>query len=109
MLEMKRQSGVMQISVAQLKVWQAEQKDLVLLDVRQPQEHVLGHIGGILIPLDRFEEAMVALNPKCRYVVYCRSGGRSQTAAQWMVQSGFSEVYNLEGGYLAWESSVDAS
>jgi len=37
--------------------------------------------------------------------VYCRSGGRSSSASQIMIEKGFTKVYNLRGGIIAWANS----
>lgn len=78
---------------------------LVLIDVRQPEEFSgeLGHIPGAqLIVLDDLPERIQEL-PKDRQIVFiCRSGGRSARACALALQNDFTEVYNMQGGMLAW-------
>ncbi len=86
----------------------AVQKAGLVLDVRTPGEIARGHLPDAT-PLDindaRFAQRL-ALLPKDKAVfVYCASGHRSAAAADAMIQQGFSEVYNLDGGIGAWASA----
>jgi rhodanese-related sulfurtransferase len=73
-----------------------------LVDVRRPEEVAQGTLpGAINIPLDDLSERVAELAPTRRTVVLCRSGGRSAVAAQFLVDAGFADVVNLEGGMLA--------
>lgn len=81
---------------------------VVLLDVRTPQEFSEGHIVGA-INIDVKDSLFITnvqrqIAPGSRVAVYCRSGRRSMSAAQQMVEKGY-DVVNLEGGFLAWEES----
>lgn len=79
----------------------------VLIDVRTDGEFAEGHLKGakqIDISSNDFEEQLKKLDPEIPVYVYCRSGGRSGRAAHIMKGLGFKEVYNLEGGILAWEA-----
>lgn len=82
----------------------------VLLDVRQPQERDIASLGGTLIPLGELPQRVDELEDvKGReVVVYCRSGGRSAQAVQFLRAQGF-DAYNLEGGTLAWSRDIDPS
>ena len=76
-----------------------------LLDVRTPPEFItLGHIPEAkLLPVDLIASAP-ALFPRdgTPILVYCEHGIRSQAAAQFLVQAGFSQVLNLVGGMSCW-------
>lgn len=81
---------------------------VVLLDVRTPQEFAQGHIEGA-INIDVKDSLFISnvqrqVAPGSRVAVYCRSGRRSMSAAQQMVEKGY-DVVNLKGGFLAWEES----
>ena len=81
---------------------------VVLLDVRTPQEFAQGHIVGA-INIDVKDSLFISnvqrqVAPGSRVAVYCRSGRRSMSAAQQMVEKGY-DVVNLKGGFLAWEES----
>ncbi|MBF0539611.1 MAG: hypothetical protein HQL03_15310 [Nitrospirae bacterium] len=70
-----------------------------VVDVRQPQEYERGHIpGAVLIPLGEIPQRMSELQPNKPTIVYCRSGNRSMSAAAMLINSNFTDVYNLEGG-----------
>jgi rhodanese-related sulfurtransferase len=78
-----------------------------IIDVRRPDEFndQLGHISGAklcTINESSFKKTLVALNTAKTYLFVCRSGGRSSRAARIAQTLGFSHIYNLEGGMLAW-------
>lgn len=75
----------------------------VLLDVRTPEEYREGHIEGARnIPVQQLAQRMSEVGPPDRpVVVYCRSGGRSQTAAEMLLRAGYQDVFNL-GPMAAW-------
>ena len=78
-----------------------------LIDVRQLYERDICHIGGEHVPLALLETQIVRFSKEKRTIVYCRSGARSATACQLLQNEGFTDVYNLEGGILAWIDTVD--
>lgn len=83
----------------------AANPDLVILDVRTAEEFDESRIDGA-INLDLqdpgFAAGLDALDRDATYVVYCRSGNRSQAATAQMDQAGFTTVYEIEGGIVAW-------
>jgi rhodanese-related sulfurtransferase len=86
---------------AQQLIEVAESGEVVVLDVRTPQEYAEGHVPGALnidIASPTFAEQIAALPTDETYVVYCRSGNRSAQAAEQMVQAGFTDVYNVDAG-----------
>ncbi|MBT3319065.1 MAG: rhodanese-like domain-containing protein [Clostridia bacterium] len=75
----------------------------VLLDVRSYDEFDEGHIeGATLIPVDELAERWSEIEEYDKILVYCRSGNRSVTASEILLDEGFGEVYNLLGGIGAW-------
>ncbi len=79
--------------------------DVQLIDVRTEGEYAGGAIdGAVLINFmeSDFEERLKELDPKKTTLVYCAAGGRSGKAAKIMKEIGFSEVYDLKGGYGNW-------
>lgn len=79
--------------------------DFALIDVRTPDEFNEGHIeGAVMIDyLDEgFRDSVDALDRDKTYVVYCRSGRRSDGARDVMAELGFREVYNVLGGIEGW-------
>jgi sulfur-carrier protein adenylyltransferase/sulfurtransferase len=75
------------------------QPDVLLVDVREVEEHAMGNYGGINIPLSQFEAAYQALDPDDTIIVYCASGARSKQAAKLLRQKGFKKILNLKNGY----------
>jgi phage shock protein E len=82
--------------------------DLVILDIRTPEEFAAGHIAGA-INIDYyaadFEARLGELDLEVPYVMYCNSGNRSSNALPLMDSIGFTEVYELDGGIQAWFSA----
>ena len=74
-----------------------------LIDIRNPDEHEAGHIGGDqLIPFDRLKDEASRLPTDRPVVLYCRGGDRSSAAVQALRASGY-DAYSIEGGLLAWQ------
>ncbi|MGA2640963.1 MAG: molybdopterin-synthase adenylyltransferase MoeB [Spirochaetia bacterium] len=84
--------------------------DLVILDVRNPEEAQISRIkGSILIPLGELPERVAELNTADQIVVHCKMGGRSSRAVEFLRSVGFRKVKNLVGGINAWAEEVDGS
>lgn len=72
-----------------------------MLDVREPHEWAAGRIAGAVhIPLAEVPDRLGDL-PDADLLVVCRSGRRSERAAQWLSMNGW-DAFNLDGGLLAW-------
>ena len=81
---------------------------LVVLDVRTPEEFAAGHLeGAIMIDFYRedFSERLAELDPNQPYLLYCRSGNRSERTRSIMEAMGFTDVADLDGGILAWSQA----
>jgi rhodanese-related sulfurtransferase len=82
--------------------------NFVILDVRTPEEFESGHIEGA-VNMDYyhpgFQVELGKLDRTRKYLVYCRTGNRSDTAFGFMKEAGFKEVHPLEGGILAWRAA----
>jgi len=84
------------------------EKDVVLLDVRTPDEFSQSHIPDALnfdVQSDYFTADVSALDKSKSYAVYCRSGKRSVLASEVLDQIGITNVYNLTGGIIEWQES----
>jgi phage shock protein E len=80
--------------------------ELVILDVRTPEEYAEGHLPGAILMnyFDAdFKKRLEILDKDKHYLVYCRSGGRSGKATAMMQELGFYDVLDLEGGIGAWK------
>lgn len=77
--------------------------EVTILDVRQPAEYESGHIpGAVFIPLGELHERLHELDHHKQIIAQCRSGGRSRSATEILLSAGFRNVFNMEGGILAW-------
>lgn len=79
-------------------------EQLVLLDVREPNEWNLGRIpGAIHIPRGIMETSIEARVPReATVVIYCASGNRSALAADTLQQMGYGKVASMSGGFRDW-------
>ncbi len=83
-------------------------KEIVLLDVRNKNEVDFCTIeGSIHIPLPELQSRFGELDSAADMIVYCRSGGRSRMAVDFLKQSGFKKLRNMTGGILLWSEQVD--
>lgn len=97
-------SKYIDLSISEFKQMIKDNKH-ILLDVRTASEISKGKIGQALeidYKDDRFTEALQTLNKEDTYVVYCRSGRRSALACNIMAEQGFTNLYNLRGGIIAY-------
>jgi len=84
--------------------------DIVIVDVREPQEFQINRLpGSILIPLGDLPKRYVELDPNANLVMQCKSGMRSAKAQDFLRSKGFTRVRNLTGGVLGWIDQVDPS
>ena len=99
--------AVAHISTDTLQSWLSESpngKNLLLFDVREPEEYEVSHLPGAQ-PVPSRDEALRALqnvSPNQRIVLYCSVGYRSSDLAGFLMKRGFTKVYNLEGSIFAW-------
>lgn len=91
-----------------------ERGEVLVVDVREPDEYAKGHIpGAINVPRGTIEGAA---DPNFKYrvealcnardkklLLYCQSGGRSAMAAATLQEMGFEHVHSLAGGWDVWE------
>jgi molybdopterin/thiamine biosynthesis adenylyltransferase/rhodanese-related sulfurtransferase len=101
------QNGIPQITPVELKRRLDAGEEVFVLDVREPHEYQIVNIGAPLIPLGELPNRLNELDPNREIVVHCKSGGRSQRAAEFLQKSGFKNVVNLAGGITAWATDVD--
>ncbi|MDQ3264145.1 MAG: rhodanese-like domain-containing protein [Myxococcota bacterium] len=81
------------------------------IDVREPSEFKgpLGHLpGSELVPLATLSQAARDWPREAPLLLICRSGQRSANAARWLAAQGFSRLYNLAGGVLAYQEAQTA-
>jgi SulP family sulfate permease len=89
-----------------LRANQEEGQAMLLVDVREPREYKAGHIpGASLLPLRVLPQQGSELPRDRAVVLVCRSGRRSRMGAIILQDMGYTRVYNLTGGMLAWEAA----
>ena len=82
--------------------------NVAVLDVRTPEEFQSGHLPGAINVDYRgrdFPERVAQLDKSKAWLVYCRSGNRSSGAVGVMKKLGFTKIYHLDGGVIAWSKA----
>lgn len=85
------------------------ERNAVIVDVRETDEWNTGHIAGAIhIPLSDVKNRVAELEKfkDSPVITQCRSGARSAKAAEVLINAGFSAVYNLDGGINAWQKAA---
>ncbi|WP_460692305.1 rhodanese-like domain-containing protein [Mucilaginibacter puniceus] len=98
-----------EISVQELKEKIDKGEDFQLIDVREDFEYQVSNLGGELIPLGGILIETDKISKDKDVVIMCRSGKRSAAAAMQLEAQGFTNLYNLYGGILAWQEDIDPS
>src|SRR3972149_7556675 len=97
--------GFTDITVAELSTM-LESKDFLFVNTHIPYE---GEIAGTdtFVPYNELEQYADQLpaDKDARIVLYCRSGRMSEIAATALVQQGYTQVYEVDGGMIAWEEA----
>jgi rhodanese-related sulfurtransferase len=98
-------SGIISISPAEVYEIITNDEDYIILDVRTQDEYNEGHLDkALLIPVDELEGRIDELDQNNPIIVYCRSGARSNRAANILIENGFNEVYDM-GGIMGWQEA----
>jgi rhodanese-related sulfurtransferase len=85
-----------------------DSNEIVVLDVRTPEEFEEGHIpNSILIPVQELEFRLNELEKEEHYLVVCRSGNRSAQASEILINNKFNNVYNMTGGMNNWSYEIE--
>lgn len=98
------------VTVVELDKLIKEGADIQLIDVRESYEAEVAAIGAELIPMGTIPQNVEKISRDKQVIVHCRSGKRSGDVIQWLeANHGFENLYNLEGGILAWSAQIDPS
>lgn len=99
-----------EITVSELKKMMDSEEDFQLIDVREEHEVDIASIGGELIPMGDVMDNLDKIFRDKKVIVYCRSGNRSGIITQALEkQHGFTNIFNLKGGILAWADEIDTA
>lgn len=93
-----------QVEPEELRIWIKENRDFLLLDIREDFERELFHIGGQHIPLGELMSRVRELPSGKPVVLYCEKGIRSAIAIQRLEALGYDQLFNLAGGMKAWKA-----
>jgi len=97
-----------EITVQQLKEKLDNKEDIQVIDVREEYEYDIANIGAELIPLATVLENVDKISKDKPVVIHCKSGMRSASAILNLESRfGFTNLYNLKGGILAYAREVD--
>lgn len=96
-----------EITVEELKAKMDGQEDFQLIDVREEFEYETSNINGEHIPLAEIILEKDKISHEKPVVIHCRSGKRSAQAITLLEREGFDNLFNLQGGILAWRDTFD--
>jgi len=96
-----------EITVTELKKLMDQKADFQLIDVREQHEFDEANLSGTLIPMGEALQRANEFSKDKQVVVHCRSGKRSATVINALEnQHGFTNLYNLKGGILAYIEEI---
>ncbi len=104
----KDQNAASKISLISPEELNKVNTDILLIDVRTPEEYASGHLENsvnIDYKAGNFKELIAELDTNQDVYVYCKVGGRSNNSAKMMKKMGFKKIYDLEGGIRNWEKN----
>lgn len=96
-----------EITVQELKQKIDAGEDFQLIDVREEFEFELSNLNGLLIPLGGILIEADKIAKDIPVIVHCRSGARSAAAIMQLETQGFTNLYNLKGGIIAWATEIE--
>jgi molybdopterin/thiamine biosynthesis adenylyltransferase/rhodanese-related sulfurtransferase len=99
--------GSLDVSVQELKARLDKGEKPFLLDVREPFEYDIAHLDAKLIPLQTLPNRLSELDREREIIVYCHTGIRSASAAEYLRSNGFKLAKNLSGGIAEWSRKID--
>ena len=99
-----------EVTVQELKQLIDNKTDFQLIDVREAHEYDICNLGAPLIPQGEIPNNVDKISRDKQVVIHCRSGARSGNIVNWLEKNhGFTNLYNLKGGILAWADQIDPS
>jgi rhodanese-related sulfurtransferase len=96
------------IEVEQLRDMLQSPTPPLVIDVREKWENDLCSLpGSQLMPLGDLPKHYAGLSKDRAIVLHCHHGGRSGRATAFLLQQGYTQVFNLKGGIHAWSERID--
>lgn len=101
--------NVTQLSYEEVKeVFEEGKSRPILIDVREHEEYIEGHIPNIpLIPMSEIVDLVQDFDPNEEYILVCRSGRRSHEVAKFFKDNGINYVSNYADGMLEWQGPIE--
>lgn len=91
-----------EINIEKLHDMRLNGEEHQLIDVREHNEFEQANIGGELIPMATVPDNLSKIRKDVPVIIHCRSGARSANITSYLEKAGYDNVYNLQGGILAW-------
>ncbi len=98
-----------EITVKDLKQKIDNKEYFQLIDVRETFEYEMSNLGGENIPLAGILIESDRISKDKPVIVHCRSGKRSAIAVMQLERLGYTNLYNLRGGILAWAAEIESN
>lgn len=98
-----------EITVSELKKLKDSKADFQLIDIREEHEVEIAEIGGEHIPMGDVMDNLNKISKDKQVIIHCRSGARSGAICNALEAEGYTNVYNLKGGIIAWANEIDPS
>lgn len=98
-----------ELTVQELKTKIDSQEDFQLIDVREPFEYEICNLHGELIPMGVILSETEKIAKDKTVIIHCKSGGRSGVIINELEKRGYTNLYNLKGGILAYAREIDQS
>lgn len=98
---------IKEITVKELDALRKSGENHQLIDVREDYEYEIANLCGELIPMGTILDNTDKIRTDKKVIVHCRSGARSANVIMELEKKGFTNLYNLKGGLLAWADEID--
>lgn len=100
---------IKEITVQELKSKLDNKEDFQFIDVREQHEVEAANLGAEHIPMGTVLDNLDKISKDKMVIIHCRSGARSGAITNALMNNGYTEVYNLKGGIIAWSKEIDNS
>jgi sulfur-carrier protein adenylyltransferase/sulfurtransferase len=96
-----------EVTVQELKQKFDNKEDFQLIDVREPYEFEICNLNGELIPMGTILQEASRISSDKPVIIHCKTGSRSGAVINLLEKQGFTNLYNLKGGILAYSREID--